>query len=59
MTCHDASFDACISTLALDVIPEVDQVVAEMRRVTRPGGAVACGVFYFWDGFSAYTTPHP
>jgi len=54
MTYPEASFDACVSTLALDVIPEVDQVVAEMRRVTRPGGAVACGVFDFWGGFSAH-----
>jgi SAM-dependent methyltransferase len=49
----DASFDACVSTLAIDVIPEVDQVAAEMRRVTRPGGTVACGVFDFWGGWSA------
>lgn len=33
----DASFDACVSILALDVIPEVDEVAIEMRRVTRPG----------------------
>jgi ubiquinone/menaquinone biosynthesis C-methylase UbiE len=25
------SFDACVSTLAIDVIPDVDQVAAEMR----------------------------
>jgi SAM-dependent methyltransferase len=49
----DAAFDACVSTLAIDVIPEVDQVAAEMRRVTRPGGIVACAVFDFWGGFSA------
>ena len=49
----DASFDACVSTLAIDVIPEVDQVAAEMRRVTRPGGIVACCVFDFWGGNSA------
>jgi SAM-dependent methyltransferase len=49
----DASFNGCVSTLAIDVIPEVDQVAAEMRRVTRPGGIVACGVFDFWGGFSA------
>ena len=49
----DASFDACVSTLAIDVIPEVDEVAAEMRRVTRSGGVVACGVFDFWGGFSA------
>jgi len=34
----DASFDACVSTLVLDIIPEFDKVVREMRRVTRPGG---------------------
>ena len=54
--CHlpypNASFDACISTLAIDVIPEVDLVAAEMRRVTRPGGVVACGTFDFWGGLS-------
>jgi SAM-dependent methyltransferase len=49
----DASFDACVSTLAIDVIAEVEQVAAEMRRVTRPGGVVACGAFDFWGGFSA------
>jgi SAM-dependent methyltransferase len=48
----DASFDACVSVLAIDVIPEVDQVVREMRRVTRGGGTVASGVFDFWGGFS-------
>lgn len=52
--CHlqyqTASFDACVSTLAIDVIPEVDLVASEMRRVTRPGGVVACGTFDFWGG---------
>jgi len=47
------SFDACVSTLAIDVIPEVDEVAAEMRRITRPGGIVACCVFDFWGGNSA------
>jgi ubiquinone/menaquinone biosynthesis C-methylase UbiE len=28
------AFDATVSTLALDVIPEIEQVVAEMKRVT-------------------------
>jgi SAM-dependent methyltransferase len=46
------SFDACVSTLAIDVIPEVELVAAEMRRVTRPGGIVACGTFDFWGGNS-------
>jgi SAM-dependent methyltransferase len=47
----NASFDACVSTLVIDVIPDVDQVATEMRRVTRPGGVVACGTFDFWGGF--------
>ena len=47
----DASFDACVSTLVIDVIPDVDLVAAEMRRVTRPGGVVASGTFDFWGGF--------
>ena len=38
-----ASFDASVSLLAIDVIPEPEKAEAEMRRVTRPGGAVACG----------------
>jgi SAM-dependent methyltransferase len=51
---HAYSFlDACVATLVLDIIPEFDQVVREMRRVTRPGGVVASGVFDFWGGFSA------
>jgi SAM-dependent methyltransferase len=54
--CHlrypNASFNVCVSTLAIDVIPQVDLVVAEMRRVTRPGGIVACGTFDFWGGNS-------
>jgi SAM-dependent methyltransferase len=49
------TFDACVSTLALDVVPEVEQVVAEMRRVTRPGGIVASGVHDFWGGMPAYS----
>ena len=52
MSYADASFDASVSALAIDVIPEVDQVVREMRRVTRVGGTVASSVFDFWGGFS-------
>ena len=48
-----ASFDACVSTLAIDVVPEPEKVAAEMRRITRPGGIVACGTVDFWGGTSA------
>ena len=50
----DGSFDACVSTLVLDIIPDAEQVAAEMRRVVRPGGVVASGVHDFWGGHSAF-----
>ena len=51
MQYSDASFDACVSALVIDVIPDVSLVAAEMRRVTRPGGVMACCTFDFWGGF--------
>jgi SAM-dependent methyltransferase len=53
LTYPAASFDACVSLLAIDVIPEPDRVVAEMRRVTRKDGIVACATSDFWGGTSA------
>ena len=50
----DNSFDAAVSTLALDVVPEIEQVVGEMRRVTRPGGIVASAVHQFLGGMPAF-----
>lgn len=55
--CHlqyaSASFDACVSALVIDVVPTVDLFAAEMRRITRPGGVVACATFDFWGGSCA------
>jgi len=43
----DASFDRTLSMLVLpSVVPQPELMVAEMRRVTRPGGMVAAA---FWD----------
>jgi ubiquinone/menaquinone biosynthesis C-methylase UbiE len=50
----NGAFDAAVSTLALDVIPETEQVVWEMKRVTRPGGVVASGVHQFFGGMPAF-----
>jgi len=49
-----ASFDASVSLLAIDVIPEPEKAAAEMRRVTRPGGVVACGTSDFGGGNSSF-----
>ena len=54
MRFDNGSFDAAVSTLALDVIPEIEQVVVEMKRVTRPGGVVASAVTQFLGGMPAF-----
>ncbi|MFI0978572.1 class I SAM-dependent methyltransferase [Streptomyces sp. NPDC021093] len=38
----DDSFDACVSHMALMLMGEVEQVVAEVARVLSPGGTLAC-----------------
>jgi SAM-dependent methyltransferase len=54
MRFNNGVFDAAVSTLAQDVIPEIDQVAAEMKRVTRPGGVVASAVHQFFGGMPAF-----
>ena len=41
-----ASFDVVASALALNFVPDRPRALAEMRRVARPGGAIAT---YLWD----------
>ncbi|MGH7768486.1 MAG: class I SAM-dependent methyltransferase [Candidatus Binatia bacterium] len=54
----DSSFDKCLCLLVIQLIPDVRRALAEMRRVTKPGGAVAAAVWerdnnelhsLFWD----------
>lgn len=55
----DGAFDAAVSGLALNFVPEPALAVADMVRVTRPNGVVAAYVWdylgrmemmrYFWD----------
>jgi SAM-dependent methyltransferase len=40
------AFDHALSMLVLQFIPQAETAVAEMRRVTRPGGTVAAAT---WD----------
>ena len=48
----DASFDIAASALVLNFVAERSQVMAEKRRVTRPGGSVAAYVWDFSDELS-------
>ncbi len=53
------TYDAVVSGLVLNFVPQADQAVAEMVRVTQPGGIIAAYVWdyaeqmqlmrYFWD----------
>lgn len=43
---EDGRFDRTLSLLLLHLVPGPERAVAEMRRVTRPGGVVAAAV---WD----------
>jgi SAM-dependent methyltransferase len=48
----DASFDAVVSGLALNFVPEPDRAVAEFTRVARPGAVVAAYVWDYADGMA-------
>lgn len=48
----DAHFDRALSLLVLHFVPDPAGAVAEMRRVTRPGGVVAAAV---WDSGGGMT----
>jgi len=60
---EDATFDAVVSGLVLNFIPDLQRALIKMRRVSRPGGVVAAYVWdyagkmqlmrYFWDAASA------
>ena len=48
----DATFDAALSLLVLQFVPDRAAAVAELARVTRPGGIVAAAMWDFVGGFA-------
>src|SRR5260221_2875610 len=40
------SYDAAVSGLVLNFVPQQDRMIGEMARVTKPGGVVG---LYVWD----------
>jgi SAM-dependent methyltransferase len=45
-----ASFDAVVSGLVLNFVPEPNRALSEMVRVARPGGVIAAYVWDYADG---------
>jgi ubiquinone/menaquinone biosynthesis C-methylase UbiE len=48
---NDDSIDCVYSFGVLHHIPEIDQVVAEIHRVLKPGGRVMMALYYKWSAF--------
>lgn len=46
----DGQFDRVVSALALNFVPRPGEALAEMRRVTRPGGLIGAYVWDYADG---------
>lgn len=52
----DAAYDAALSLLVLQFVPDRAQAVREMRRVTRRGGLVAAAMWNFSGGMTFLRT---
>ena len=48
----DGAFDAALSLLVLNFLPDADKAAREMARVTKPGGVVAASVWDFRGGLT-------
>jgi SAM-dependent methyltransferase len=53
---RDARFDAVVSGLVLNFVPDKAVALAEMHRVARPGGTVAAYVWDYPDGMHLLRT---
>lgn len=47
---QEGQFDACVSLLVMNFIPDAARALAEMCRVTRLGGTVTAAVWDYGDG---------
>ncbi len=50
---HDNSVDRMMSMLLMSFVPDTQKALAEMRRVTRPGGVIAATI---WDTLGGHMT---
>jgi len=52
----DASFDATLSLLAFNFIPDPKRALSEARRITKPGGTISAAVWDYGDGMRMLRT---
>ena len=52
----DGSFDATLSLLVFNFIPDAKKALAEVRRVTRPGGKISAAVWDYGEGMRMLRT---
>jgi len=52
----DASFDAALSLLVFNFIPDAKKALLEVRRATKPGGVVSAAVWDYGDGMRMLRT---
>ena len=52
----DASFDAALSLLVFNFIPDPKKALLELRRVTRPGGRISAAVWDYGAGMRMLRT---
>ena len=51
----DATFDCVYSFGVIHHIPEAEQVIAEVRRVLKPGGVLMLAFYYKWSAFFLFS----
>jgi SAM-dependent methyltransferase len=52
----DASFDAALSLLVINFIPDPKKALTELRRVTKPGGKISAAVWDYGAGMRMLRT---
>jgi SAM-dependent methyltransferase len=52
----DASFDAALSMLVFNFIPDPNKALLELRRVTKPGGKISAAVWDYGAGMKMLRT---
>jgi SAM-dependent methyltransferase len=56
LTFPDSMFDATVSLLVFNFIPDARKALSELRRVTRPGGSISAAIWDYGEGMQMLRT---